>query len=151
MTGFYNLLDTIKDELKQSPFVNTVTYGDISDIDLKKQSIFPLSHFIVNSFTFNTNVITFNISLLCMDIVNESKEDTTDIFIGNNNEQDVFNTQMNVISRLLAKLQRGDLYANKYQLSGEPSSDAFVDRFDNKLAGWTVTFNVDIQNEMSIC
>ena len=151
MTGFYNLLDTLKTELKDSPFVNTVTYGDISDIDLNKQSIFPLSHFIVNNFQYQTNIIVFNVSLLCMDLVDESKEDTTDIFKGNNNEQDVFNTQMNVISRVLALLERGDLYDNKYQLQGQPSSEAFVDRFDNKLAGWAVTFDVAIQNEMTIC
>ena len=47
MTGFYKLLDTLKAELISSPFVNTVTYGDISDVDLNKQNIFPLSHFIV--------------------------------------------------------------------------------------------------------
>lgn len=151
MTGFYNLLDTLKTELKSSPFVNTVTYGDISDIDLNKQSLFPLSHFIVNSFQYQTNIIVFNVSLLCMDLVDESKEDTIDIFKGNNNEQDVFNTQMNVISRVLALLERGDLYADKYQLQGQPSSESFVDRFDNKLAGWAVTFDVAIQNEMTIC
>jgi len=151
MTGFYNLLDTLKTELVANPFVNTVTYGDISDVDLSKQTIFPLSHFIVNSFNYKTNVITFNVSLICMDVVDENKQSVTDVFVGNNNEQDVFNTQMNVISRLLAKIERGDLYANGYQLVGEPSSEAFVDRFDNKLAGWTVTFDINVINEMSIC
>jgi len=151
MVGFYNLLDTLKNELVASPFVNTVTYGDISDIDLNKQTIFPLSHFIVNSFVYSSNVITFNVSLLCMDVVDENKDSVTDVFIGNNNEQDVFNTQMNVINRLLAKIERGDLYADGFQLEGTPSSEAFVDRFENKLAGWTVTFDVNVINKMSIC
>lgn len=151
MTGFYNLLDTLKTELKDSPFVNTVTYGDISEIDLSKQTIFPLSHFIVNNFTYSTNIITFNVSLLCMDLVDESKETPIDLFIGNNNEQDVFNTQMNVVNRLLALLERGDLYINGYQLEGSPNCEAFVDRFENKLAGWAVSFDVNIINDMSIC
>lgn len=151
MTGFYNLLDTIRTELKNSPFVNTVTYGDISKIDLSKQTIFPLSHFLVNTFTYQTNTITFSVSLLCMDLVDESKDLADDNFVGNDNEQDIFNTQMNVISRLMAVLQRGDLYADKYQLDGEPISEAFTDRFENKLAGWAVTFDVIIENEMTIC
>lgn len=151
MVGFYNLLDTLKTELLASPFVNTVTYGDISDIDLNKQTIFPLSHFIVNTFTYQTNVVTFNVSLLCMDLVDENKDNVTDIFVGNNNDQDVFNTQMNVITRLLAKIERGDLYADGYQLQGQPSSEAFVDRFDNRLAGWSVTFDVNVINDVPIC
>lgn len=144
MTGFYNLVDALNEELQSSPFVNSVSYGDISDIDLNKQSLYPISHFIVNSFNYKTNVVTFNISLLCMDILDENKE-------GFSNEQDIFNTQMNVIMRVLALLERGDLYINKYQLDGQPTSEAFTDRFDNKVAGWSVTFDVNVQNEMSIC
>ena len=72
-------------------------------------------------------------------------------FRGNNNEQDVFNTQLAVANRLLELLLRGDLYVDKYQLDGDPSLEPFVDRFENKLAGWTVTFNVLIPNDMTIC
>jgi hypothetical protein len=151
MTGFYNLIDTLKEELKSIPFVNTVTYGDISDVDLNKQTIFPLTHFIVNNFNYQSNIVVFNISLLCMDIIDESKSDVTDVFVGNNNEQDIFNTQMNVIVRVLDKLKRGDLYSEKYQLEGQPSVEAFTDRFENKLAGWSCSFDVAIANDMSIC
>ena len=151
MTGFYKLLDTLKAELISSPFVNTVTYGDISDVDLNKQNIFPLSHFIVNSFQYQTNIIIFSMSLICMDIVDESKDDVTDLFLGNNNEQDIFNTQMNVIARVLAKIERGDLYIDGFQLQGQPTSEAFTDRFENKLAGWSVTFDIAVRNEVPSC
>lgn len=151
MIGFYNLLDNLKTELKGNPFVNTVTYGDISDVDLNKKTIFPLSHFIVNSFSYNGSVVDMSISLLCMDIVDESKSDVTDVFVGNTNEQDIFNTQMNVIIRLLDVLNRGDLREQGYQLNGQPNIEAFTDRFDNKLAGWTCSFNVSIINDVGIC
>ena len=98
MQGFYNITTKIKETLALDDFVNTVTYGDIFEIDLNKQDIFPLSHFIVNSATLNGSVWQFNMSLLCMDIVDESKEDVTDKFLGNDNEQDVLNTQMAVIN-----------------------------------------------------
>jgi len=151
MKGFYNLTDTLKDALEEDVFVNTVTYGDIFKVDLKKQTIFPLSHFIVNNGTYNGNIWTFNVSLICMDIVDYSKEDDQDDFVGNDNEQDVLNTQLAVINRLLERLRRGDLRDNLYQLNGSPSVEAFTDRFDNLLAGWTVTFDVDIANDMTIC
>ncbi len=151
MKGFYNLTDTLKDALNEDVFVNTVTYGDIFKVDLKKQTIFPLSHFIVNNGTYNGNIWTFNVSLICMDIVDYSKEDDQDDFVGNDNEQDVLNTQLAVVNRLLERLRRGDLRDNLYQLNGSPSVEAFTDRFDNLLAGWTVTFDVDIVNDMTIC
>ena len=149
--GFYNLTDKLKDELLKDPFVNTVTYGNIFEVDLNKQTIFPLSHFIVNNVVDRGQTLLFNISLLCMDLVDESKDDTEDEFVGNDNEQDVLNTQLAVANRVGAMLKRGDLYKEKYQLDGEISLEPFVDRFDNKVAGWTATFNVVIPNEMTIC
>jgi len=151
MQGFYNITTKIKETLALDDFVNTVTYGDIFEIDLNKQDIFPLSHFIVNSATLNGSVWQFNMSLLCMDIVDESKEDVTDKFLGNDNEQDVLNTQMAVINRLLELLRRGDLYSDLYQLEGAPQIEAFFDRFENKVAGWTLSFDVLIPNDMTIC
>ena len=49
MKGFYQVTDKLKTLLNAEPFVNTVTYGSIDDVDLDKQSIFPLSHIIVNN------------------------------------------------------------------------------------------------------
>jgi len=71
--GFYLLTETIKDQLLGDVNVNTVTTGDIYDIDLAKQSIFPLSHIIINNVTTQEQTLTFNISVLAMDIVDESK------------------------------------------------------------------------------
>lgn len=149
--GFYNLTDKLKEELIKDPFVNTVTYGNIFEVDLNKQTIFPLSHFIVNNVVDRGQTLLFNISLLCMDLVDESKDDITDNFLGNDNEQDVLNTQLAVANRIGAMLKRGDLYSTKYQLDGDVSLEPFVDRFDNKVAGWTATFNVVIPNEITIC
>ena len=106
--GFYLLTQAIKDQLLADVNVNTVTEGDLFDVDLSKKTIFPLSHLIVNSVTAQESVLRFNVSVLAMDIVNESKEPTLDIFIGNNNEQDVLNTQLAVLNKLVHVLRRGD-------------------------------------------
>jgi len=151
MKGFYNVTDKLKDTLIAEPFVNTVTFGSLDDVDLSKQSIFPLAHLIVNSTSVSTKTLRFNISILAMDIVDISKEKTDDIFLGNDNEQDVFNTQLALITRIVNKLQRGDLYTDLYQVEGEVSCEPFVDRFENKLAGWVATFDILVQNDMTIC
>ena len=151
MKGFYNLTDKLKDALIAEPFVNTVTFGSLDDVDLNKQTIFPLSHITVNNTTVGSKTLTFNVSILAMDIVDISKEATTDIFVGNDNEQDVLNTQLALLTRIINILQRGDLYTELYQVQGDVSCEPFVDRFENKLAGWAATFDVVIQNDMTIC
>ena len=151
MKGYYNITTAIKNQLDLDVFVNTVTLGDIFKVDLNKQTIFPLSHIMVNNATYLNNIWQFNLSVLCMDIVDESKSETIDIFIGNDNEQDVLNTQLAVINRMLEVVRRGDMYSDGYQLTGSPSVEPFVDRFENKIAGWTVTFDIQVANDMTIC
>lgn len=151
MKGFHKVITELKDALIAEPFTNTVSFGSIDDVDLNKQTIFPLSHITVNNTTVGTKTLTFNISILSMDIVDISKEEVTDLFIGNDNEQDVLNTQLALQTRVINKLQRGDLYTDLYQVEGDVSCEPFVDRFENKLAGWAATFDVVVQNDMTIC
>lgn len=149
--GFYLLTDKIKDELQSDENVNTVTYGDITQVDLDKQTIFPLSHMIVNGVSSGENTLTFNISILAMDVVDFSKDEVSDTFVGNNNEQDVFNTQLAVLNKVIQKLRIGSLYREMYQVVGDVSIEPFRDRFENELAGWTATFDVMIQNDIDVC
>jgi len=155
MQGFYNITEQIRLQLSQDEFVNTVTYGDIFRIDLKKQTIFPLSHVVVNNATIETNIVRYSMSVMAMDIVDISNDpiDNNAIgkFRGNDNEQDVLNTQQAVLMRLLKVLQGGTLYESLYQLDGNPTLETFTERFENYLAGWVATFDVLIPNNMTAC
>ena len=151
ITAFYTILDTIKDKLLDDINVNTVTTGDITDIDLSKQTIFPLSHIIINNVTPQDQVLSFNITVMSMDIVDINKENKTDIFTGNNNEQDVLNSQLAVLNRLIVLLRGGTLYRDRYQLDGDPSCEPFYERFENQLAGWACTMDILIENNVSNC
>ena len=150
MSTFYEINTTIKNQLLLDDFVNTVTKGDIFGVDLTKQTIFPLSHIIVNNASYQGNILVYNISILSMDIVDESKELITDIFLGNDNEEDVQNTQLMVAVRFLEVLRRGAL-ATDYGLIGNAQIEFFTDRFENKVAGVTTTFDMSIRNTMTKC
>jgi|TARA_R100001224_G_scaffold108249_1_gene84349 hypothetical protein len=149
--GFYQVTDTIKDQLLDDRNINTVTTGDITQINLRKQDIFPLGHIIINSVTIEEQVLRFNITLLTMDIVNMQKQETIDIFTGNTNEQDILNTQLSVINKIVQVLKRGTLYTNKYQLDGDPVCEPFFDRFENELVGWSANMDIIINNDITIC
>ena len=149
--GFYQLTETIKNELLANIDVNTVTTGNLSNVNLQKQNIFPLCHIIVNSVTDSEQTLSFSLSILSMDIVSRSKLETTDLFEGNNNEQDILNTQLAVLNKLIMVLRKGTLHRDKYQLVGDPSCEPFYDRFENELAGWTADIEVVIYNDITIC
>jgi hypothetical protein len=151
MKGFYQVTQAIKDQLLTDDNVNTVTTGDITKMDLSKHTIFPLSHIIVNNVGNEDNILRFSLSVLSMDIVDFSKEETVDIFVGNNNEQDILNTQLAVLNKLVQVLRGGDLNRDLYQLDGSPNFEPFYDRFENEVAGWALTFDIIIPNDISIC
>jgi hypothetical protein len=136
---YYEIIAYLKAKLLLDDFVNTVTNGDIFDVDLGKQTIFPLSHIIINSVAKTDNVMVYNVSILCMDIVDKNK-DLTD------NEEDVLNTQLAVGHRLVEVIERVDMAIN-----GTVNFEPFTERFDNYLAGWSITFDLIWRNEMTIC
>ena len=149
--GFFQLTETIKTELLQDVNINTVTTGDITDVNLNKQDIFPLGHIIIDSVTDEEQVLRFNITILACDIVDQSKDPTVDRFKGNNDVQDILNTQLAVLNRLTQRLRMGTLYTDMYQLDGNPTLTPFYDRFENQLAGWSATMTVLIYNDIYIC
>jgi len=149
--GFYQLTSTIEDQLLSDVNTNTVSIGDISKVNLNKQDIFPLAHMIVNSVSVEENVLRFNISILACDIVDQTKDRTTDRFTGNDNEQDILNTQLAVLNRLIQRLRMGTLHQDLYQLDGNASLTPFNDRFENQLAGWAADMDILIYNDIYIC
>ena len=155
MRQFYNITKTIKDTLEANSQVNVVTYGDIFDVDLNKQTIFPLSHITVNQATFEGQIVRMSITVIAMDVLDETKENPRaqeEPFYGISNEQDILNTQLAVINDLVSKLRKGTLYTDLYQLDGNPNCVPFTERFENLLVGWTATFDVLLPNtEISTC
>jgi hypothetical protein len=151
MNGFYYVIDKLREHIKDTGFVNTVTTGDIFEVDLAKQTIYPLSHIIVNNASPKEYVSNYNISILFMDLVDLSKEDNINVFDNNDNLLDVLNEQLAIAQRLVSSLKRGDLFSNLVQIDGDPLCEPFTDRFENKVAGWTLTFDIIVPNDMTIC
>ena len=153
MNNYYQITEVLKDSLLQDGIINNVSQGDIFNVDINKATIFPLAHIVVNTATQsesgNTNI--FNVSVLLMDICDLSKDANYDIFYNNDNEADILNSQFEIGNRLIASLRRGELCDLGYELSGNVNFEAFSDRFENKIVGWTLTFGIECGNDMTIC
>lgn len=152
MKHVYDILDVLKDELRSNPSVNTVSYGDITDLDLDKTTMFPLSHLLIDSATYGERTVTFRIKVMCADIVDYNQlANKFDEFYNNDNLHDVMNTQFEVINSLIMKFMRGDLFNSNYQIRIQPTAEPFKEKFGNVLAGWTTILDIEIPNGISIC
>jgi|TARA_R100001163_G_scaffold215_2_gene365 hypothetical protein len=152
MTQVYDLLDKIKDELRANNHVNTVSFGDITEVNLDKTDIFPITHLNISNAVIDSQSITFTLQILCADIIDYNKEQySKDVFYGNNNLQDVLNTQLQVMNLIFSKLKRGNLRADKLQVDDTMSCQPFKERFENELAGWEAEVDIVMINDISIC
>jgi len=95
--------------------------------------------------------VSFNVTLFLMDLVDVSKEPDASLFLGNDNTQDVLNTQAALATRVIRVLQKSNLYKQDFELPNAASCEPFTERFDNALAGWAVTFDVNAKDEMTYC
>lgn len=149
--GFYLVVDEIKNELINNPSIKTMTFGDITDIDLGKQTIFPLAHMIIENVVHAEKTMQFSFTILTMEQIDTTKDYVNDLFLGNSNTHDILNTQLSVSNKLITRLRKGQMYEDGYQLVGDATCEPFFDRFENVLAGWATSFTVEIFNDLDYC
>ena len=84
---FLDVIDITKEFMLRGPFTNTVTFGDLGEIDLAKRTIFPLAHISVDNVQFNGATAAMEMKIMVMDIVDENNDerDEYDMFEGNDN------------------------------------------------------------------
>jgi hypothetical protein len=149
MKEYYNLIDNIYNYLIGNNNINTVTTGDLLEVDLSKQTIFPLAHIIINDVTFSDHFMSFSINVIAMDVVDEDKDDKQDKdnpHLGLDNSHDILNTMLSVVNGLQSSLRRGGMNENNYEINDSPTATQFEDRFENLLTGWSLLLNVEIPN-----
>ncbi|QDP56633.1 MAG: hypothetical protein Unbinned5089contig1000_19 [Prokaryotic dsDNA virus sp.] len=149
MKIYYSLIDNIYNYLIGNNSINTVTFGDLLEVDLSKQTIFPLAHVNVNEVTFDEFKMTFSLNVIVMDIVDEDKDDKQDKakpHLGLDNKHDILNSMLSVINGLQSSLRRGGMETNDFELNETSTATLFEDRFENLLTGWSMVINIEVPN-----
>jgi hypothetical protein len=134
----YNVLTKVRELLEADNLIHKVTEGDLFEVDLSKQTIFPLAHIMMNNAVQNRNTITFDISVMFCDIIEDD----------DSNYVDVWNRTFTSATYFVEQLFRTDnLFVEIEEVIHEP----FRDRFHNKLGGWMTTVTIDVPNGAAIC
>jgi hypothetical protein len=58
---------------------------------------------------------------------------------------------LQALNRVHDIMKRGDLNPDYIMMDGDATLEPFTDRFENKLAGWAMTFDVIMPSDMTIC
>jgi len=148
MNSLFALTDAIKNELDSNVLLNSVTYGDVDEIELLKSNRYPLAHVGISTGTISDATSEINLSVIFIQQVDEVKEQE-DSF--NDSELYAQNNMLSAATRLVQVLKRGDLYQQGFQLNEDATVEFFGDRFTDRVAGVTVDMTVTIKNQASIC
>lgn len=148
MNSLFALTDAIKQELDSNVLLNSVSYGDVDEIELLKTNKYPLAHVGISTGTISDSTSTIEMSVIFIQQVDDVKTQE-DSF--NDSELYAQNSMLAAATRLVQVLKRGDLYAQGFQLEDDATVDFFGDRFTDKVAGVTVDMTVTIKNSVSVC
>jgi len=150
--SYLEIIEILRNELLLNNNITTVTVGDITEVDLDKQTIFPLAHIVVGNTSFNSTILTYDVSVLIMDIVHDDITEGEPNIYKNDNELYVLNTMFNIGNHLTDKLFNGSLYdGNTFVDRSSVSAQPFKDRFENLLAGWSFNFQLTVRNNIDRC
>lgn len=150
--SYLTVVEILRDALIDNELINTITLGDITEVDLNKQSIFPLAHIIVTNAKFSSTIITYSVDLLLMDIVYDDDTTNEPLIYRGDNENYVLNNMLNVGNHITDRFNNSDLNdGNTYILRESVTAEPFKDRFENLVAGWNFTFQVETRNNIDRC
>tara|TARA_R100000781_G_C4006901_1_gene102297 strand:- start:103 stop:597 length:495 start_codon:yes stop_codon:yes gene_type:complete len=146
---YNNLIDTLKNLGSAHQQISTTTTGSIFDIDLEKNTKYPLMH--INPVNVATGRVglTYNFQIFIMDLV-----DTDDA-----NEQDVYNDVLQTCIDIISIFRNSkwqaqislDIDAPVYFTEGEYTLEPFKERFDQDVTGWVFQIGIVVANDFQSC
>ena len=148
--SYNNVIDTLKCVGEQHLNIHSVTSGDIWEIDLEKNTLFPLFHINPVNVTVGMNTRTFNFQLFVMDLVEPDES----------NEQEVLSDCLEIMNDIIAVYKHGEiLYSydaaageeQRYFIDNDFTIEPFTERFDNAVTGWVMSFAITVENELNSC
>ena len=146
---YNNVIDTLKNLGDKHYQISTTTVGNIFDIDLEKNTKYPLMHINPINVTTGRVGLTYNFQIFVMDMV-----DTDDA-----NEQDVYNDVLQTCIDIISIFRNTkwqaqlvlDIVAPVYFAESEFTLEPFTERFDQAVTGWVFQLPITVQNDFQSC
>ena len=148
--------------------ISTTSVGDIFDLSLEKDVLYPLLHINPTGVTTGDSQLTYNFQIFIMDMVSEKSDWTMNNASADfpklvktlSNEQDVLNEALQIATDFIGMLRHSerqslegtnDINAPVYFTQDQFTLEPFSERFDNVACGWVFNLGVLVQNDFSTC
>ena len=146
---YFNVIETLKNLGTEHQQISTTTTGDIFDIDLEKNTKYPLMHINPVNVTTTRTELIYNFQIFVMDLVEPD----------NANEQDVYSDVLQTCIDIIAIMSNSkwqsqltlDLDAPVYFAEGNFTLEPFTERFDQAVTGWVFQVGATVQNDFQSC
>tara|TARA_R110000823_G_scaffold42397_4_gene111127 strand:+ start:1853 stop:2341 length:489 start_codon:yes stop_codon:yes gene_type:complete len=150
--SYIDLIERLRDICLNNKSITTVSLGDLSEVDLDKQTIYPLAHIMINTANFSSTIITYDVNILFMDVVHSDTTENEAVIYNNDNEIFVLNTMLNVGNHVTDIFNSGSLNDGNTRIKRETvTAEPFKDRFENLVAGWAFSFQIETRNNIDRC
>tara|TARA_R110000744_G_scaffold284980_1_gene396455 strand:- start:351 stop:806 length:456 start_codon:yes stop_codon:yes gene_type:complete len=150
MIAYSELLRHIKSLADAEDYINTATMGE--ELDLNMSNIFPLFNVDITGASFTSNAtVSFDVTMVALDVRSINKENNTDKYYGNDNEIDNHNGTITVLNNIWVKMHR-EFAKNNITSSDNPSLEQITFSDKNLLDGWSISFTVELPSDgVDIC
>lgn len=154
-TNYYRVLDYFKVLMSNHPSIRTVSQGDMFNVDTKSFPAYPLGNILITTTTFDGSRTIYGCQLLVADKHKERNNESNPAtnaqitpFYGTDDIVDIHANTLGILNDLISFTQFG---TTNFDVDGTTFCEAFVERFDNGLAGWTASFNLVTHNDRDKC
>lgn len=145
MNNYYNVSNHIISIFNNDPLVNTITFGYPSDMDLKRQNIFPLVNIFPSNVNINGSVLECEFEISCVSL-RSSNVDSNDKIFGDN-LIDTLNESLSIITKFSNTINLSHNQHNIFVVSGTPATPIiFQDK--NILDGFEFAIKLGIENNV---
>lgn len=154
-TNYYKVLDYFKTIMSNHPSIQFVSQGDMFGIDTKSFPAYPMGNILITAATFDGSLTRYSCQVLVADKHKENNNESNGVtnaqitpFFGTDDIVDIHANTLGILNDLLSFTQYG---TTNFDIDGTIFCEAFVERFDNGLAGWSATFDLITHNDRDKC
>jgi hypothetical protein len=164
---YNNVINTISRIGEKHDQIHTVSTGDIYDIDLAKETKFPILHINPTGVTTGDSELTYNFQIFIMDMVSEKdnwatyqQQGLTKRVDTKDNSQEVWNQTLHIATDIIGILRHSstqslagvnDINAPIYFTQDQFNIEPFQEKFDNMCCGWVFQLGVRVMYDFQTC
>jgi len=141
--------------MNNHPSIAFVSQGDLYSIDTNQFPTYPLGNILINGARFDGHTTIYRCQLLVADKIKQKNNESSGIknnqtipFYGTNDVVDIHANSFAILNDLLSFTAES---LTNFEINSSINLEAFIDKYDNGLAGFVASFELTTFNDRPKC